>query len=336
MKTKIILSCFCCFFVFALKSQSSYIHPMNYDKDGLSNEYVILGDTSQVRPLIVYCMGSLPIPLFRKEGDNEVSFIPFYYPAFKEKYHIAIVSKKGIPIVAKREELNEKEWFVDPQTKQLSTDFTQNNNLTYYTDLHNRIINELSQKSFVDTAGVLIVGHSAGARVAARVASTNAHVSHLAYLSCEPQGRFYQILREKSLQSENRSEAILSLLDYWKSINANYLDKDMGEGDSPMTWHSNSINVVPDLLVLDMPVLAAHGTHDSASEGMIVIPYEFARYHKNNLTYLPYENLDHSYYFVDKNGKVDYDRYYFHKIIENVIDWWQKGISTFDLQFAKE
>lgn len=314
-----ILLIFSFFSNFCFSQDDRFINKYELQLEDELMEYVILGDTSRGKlPCLVYCTGSLAHPLFIEMNQRLNSTLPFDYKKTSEDCYIAVLSKKSVPIVAKKNKLNDKYIFIDSLTQKAPKGFSNYNNLEFYVKANYLMIDQLAKYDFIGN-NILIVGHSAGARVAAKVSVQNNKVSKLAYLSCEPLGRYYEKLKSCKTKSD-----IDQALSRWQFICHSRYDTSNQSGDSNITWFSNSENIIDDLLLLNMPIYAAYGTKDKKSDGMILIAYEFYRNNKKNLTFQPYDNLDHSFFLVNDNGTVNYKEYRFDQVMDDILTWWLK------------
>jgi hypothetical protein len=307
-----------------------HVHAKNIAGTVPAAEYVLIGDTAQKRPLLVYCTGSLAVPLFESENEQVYCSLPFNYKNYVEQFHVLVISKVGIPVLAKTEELDRNHVFIDPETKLPPKSYLTTNAVGHYVALHKQVLQSVRNRPWVDDEHMMVLGHSGGARLAAKVAGEVPGFTHLGYLSAEPQGRMLEMLLQEPRRSQDRSATLMEWLDFWKEVNANAEKTKEPQGDSYATWFTNSENVVDDLLELEIPVFAAMGTADRKAEGMVVIPYEFIRHGKENLTFLPYEGLEHSFFTVTPEGRIDYEKYHFGEVFQDAVDWWLQDKKEFD------
>lgn len=319
---------------FAQKPRIEGVNPGKISWENFENEYLVIGDTTQQKPLLFYCTGSLSVPLFLTQDGQEYCTLPFTYSDYTERFHIVVVSKPGVPLFVETSQVNQRTEYLDPKTGQISADFTRHNRLDYAAALQAELLSRLVQRSWVDREQVLVVGHSAGARLAAKV-GTAGPASHLAYLSCEPQGRFYEILRLETSRAANPAETALAQLETWKQVVAQQKENQQPAGDSYASTFTNSENVVDDLLATDRPVFAAYGTADRKAEGMLILPYAFIRAGKENLTFVPYLGGEHSFFEVGADGRPDYEDYHFDEVMADIIAWWLDGQTEFNYDLSQ-
>ena len=81
--------------------------------------------------------------------------------------------------------------------------------------------------------------------------------------------------------------------------------------------------MLPYILRIKMPLFVAFGTDDIISENCNLLPSEFARTGKTNLTIKSYLNCDHGFVkkIYDKTGKVISNEPMFDKVAYDFFDW---------------
>ena len=157
--------------------------PICFAKDtilGNAVEYAIIGDTTQKKPLLLYCTGSLPQPIFFSTSTRKMaSILPFDYKKYANQCHILIVSKPFIPVFADSTELDGNFCYLDRKTKTIPLAFRKRNTLDELSKDTDGILQKIVQKNWVDSTKILAMGHSQGARIAFELTKTNKVVTHL-------------------------------------------------------------------------------------------------------------------------------------------------------------
>lgn len=302
-----------------------------YEKDTI--RFLKVKDIGTIKPVLVFCQGSLPIPLIIEFSDGEkiiTGINNFDYQKISEKYHIIIISPPSIPIIANEADLNNQYAYIQNKNDEHSypVNFTTNNYLEKHIERLNAVINYLVKQSWVDKTNILLVGHSQGAKIAARTASQNKNVSALGFLSGDPIGRVAQfIMRAKFLEikgdvsKEQKQERINELYEWWEQSNKN-INRPSGNGeDSPRNIVSFSTPIINDLTTLSIPVFVAYGTEDIAAWYCDLLPIDFIREGKSNYKVKPYIGLDHNFMEVDSLGKPIYEKCYWNLVMEDFIKW---------------
>ena len=279
------------------------IGSVTLDVDAL--EYVLLAsDTTQPKPLLLWYTGSEPVPLYIESpsGDSTLTWptFPAADSALLANFQVAVPSKFGVPITVAESDLDERSRYrgvvgVDEAHVYLRRNFPAD-----YALAGRMILEQLRREAFIDGDSIFVAGHSAGARVAARVAAEEgAGVAGLGFLGSPVQGRVYGFLNSEIPDGVPEAEIRIAELEAWRQVR-----------EAPELPHrstiANSASSLPDLLSLNAPVFAAYGTADSPSRDMLVAPYTFVREGKPNLCIRIYQDREHSFYPVDETGQPNY------------------------------
>src|SRR5215216_3201127 len=127
MKNSILIA----FLLFAICSYGQNERPEDYGIKHLQTIYkgdtvdILIkskkGEEQKKKPLFLFCQGSLPIPLIIKYDDNDKKGI---YPLFvfnpdslSNEYHLAVINKPYIPLIADQKSLNADLTYVDSTGK---------------------------------------------------------------------------------------------------------------------------------------------------------------------------------------------------------------------------
>lgn len=284
--------------------------------------YLFLSESLSPKPVLLFIMGSMPSPplVIDAKGDT-VSSLPFDYTQYTDRFQVVVVSKQCIPLVVSYKKLDKRNVFVDPETKFIPECFLQGNAASDEVDRHLAVIRALQGKSSVQPNKILVVGHSAGARIATQVAAASTAVSHLAYLSSEPRGRYYEIMQRAATQSTSDTLALTKVLTEWQNTVDNRENRDAKYGDSYRTTFSHSTDMIPVLLGLKQPIYAAWGANDTKAAGMMAIPYEFIRAGKTNLTYRIFPEMEHNFFRTNESGGIDVEHYFFPAVFDTIVNW---------------
>jgi hypothetical protein len=271
------------------------------------------GEENQKKPLMLYCQGSLPQPVLKYDSRGLYGVFPFD-SIFQDKYHVAVMGKPGVPIIADAKDLGTNMgWYPDGK---VTDEYRKYNNLDYYTGRNNYILKLLLKEPWVEHDGIVLVSHSEGTYVATKMAA-NKKVAALILSSGNPYGRILSILAQDRYTGNDEHT-----LDYWKATVENSSDDATnGQADSYKTTFSFSQPVAEDLLKLKIPILYCYGTKDRSAPYNDLFRTEAIRLQKNNITFLAYRNLEHNYFPVDGNMKPDYNTYNWPKIAADWYTW---------------
>lgn len=285
------------------------------------------GEEQIKKPLFVFCQGSLPIPLIIKydEGGQKGIFNVFVFDtkALSEDYHLAIINKPFIPIIADQKSLSKDFTFSD-STDKYPVDYTKRNHLEYYVQRNIQVIKHLQKQSFISTNKLVIAGHSEGSAIAANIAYRLKSVTELIYSGGSPLGRIMSIIeRERFEQLKDTTRNVEGLFDYWQKTVENKNDDD-SPGDTFKGLYQFSFPPPIDILLeLKIPVLVTYGTKDfgAVAQNDYLRISAIAR-HKQNFSFKDYTGLDHNYFPLLENWKPDFERFNW----DNVAEDWRKWL----------
>jgi len=291
-------------------------------------EYLITDELPSQKGIIFYSQGSMPMPLMLKENDNIYTTFPFDYGSYYNEYRFVVISKPGIPIIPKKKNLDNRNLYINDKGE-WSDKYLQTHFLSYYTNSLNSVINHVLNKSKKENKKIILIGHSQGARVVTKVANINNKVTHLVYLSGNPLGRIDESIRRKreavicgQITEQQAHEEILAIYEKWNVINKNKNSLKVKEKeDSNYTWYSFSEYTVDDLLNLTIPIFVGYGTRDITARYCDLLPIDFIRHQKTNLTHKPYLGYDHSFNKIKADGKPDFNNSIIHNVMKDAINW---------------
>jgi len=290
-------------------------------------EYIKVGmDTVTAKPTIVFLQGSLPSPLIFDMGSFKQVNLPFDAAALSAHYNVVEIAMPKTPVIAGPEHLNADYDYV-PDTARpdaYGPAYLNANYLQNYVHRAELVIADLVKKPWVIKDSLILIGHSQGAKVAAVVAAQNKHISAVALLGFNAFGRYdEQVRRERErLRSGKVSAAeyqadLDSLYQRWKEVNAS--PNEVAEGH--LEWSSFSINYIPYLLKIDVPIFIGYGTNDPIAENDDLIPLDLIRQGKTNYTLKPYVGLDHNFFEL-KDGIPDRrNGAHWMDVINDVLSW---------------
>ena len=290
-------------------------------------------DLDTPKPTILFFQGSLPIPLIidYNDGNRMVTGINnFDYNKIIERFNLILISMPHIPVMTKKENLNSQYAYITDINNEHSYPqaYLNENYLEKYVERGNVVVEYLLQQKWVDIKHIIVVGHSQGAKVAAKVASENKDITALGFFSGNPMGRVEQFIRQirlseqKGILSQEKAQKeIYEIYDWWKWVNDHADTPSQNGEDSPRTTISFSVSVLPELLKIAVPMYFAYGTNDIGSSYCDLLPIDFIRAGKTNYKLVPYLGLEHNFFEIDSTGKPNYDKCHWEKVIGDFIDW---------------
>ena len=298
-------------------------------------DFIIVGNEvkeTEKKPLFLWCQGSLPLPLFGEIEKEDVFFygggiVNFDYQKIAKEYHLVVISMPKIPVVVEREHLNQQFQYVPDKTKprQFSEAYLQSDYLEHYVERGLKVLRFLQKQKWVDAQKLVVAGHSQGTKVATKIALQSDKVTHLGLFAPNPFGRIDQSIRQARLDAQlgkiswpKADSLINSTYEFYKSVQDTSLYQN---NPSLRAWKSFSVPYFEDWLMLDIPIYIAYGTEDRSADLCDIIPLFFIAAQKNNLSLKRYLNLEHNFFELDKNGRVNYELSHWKKVVDTFINW---------------
>ncbi|MES2274904.1 MAG: hypothetical protein V4592_02700 [Bacteroidota bacterium] len=283
------------------------------------------GDEKKRKPIFLFVQGSLPIPLIILDKAGKPYFVfVFKADSLLNQYHLAIIGKPGVPVIAQDSVLTKDYVYNDPLTKLMPRVYQQHNYIDYLASRDKEVLRFLMKQDFAALKQKAVVaGHSEGATVAAKLALISPDVGKLIYASENPFGRIMtEVGQERELDpTGTKTEAIFK---EWQQIVNKPNDVSQKKGDTNKGTYQSSIPPIEYLEKLTIPVLVTYGTKDHSGKFTDLLRIEMTRKHKNNFIFKCYAGLDHNYFPLKPDGLVNYDVFNWDKV---ALDWqaWLNG-----------
>jgi pimeloyl-ACP methyl ester carboxylesterase len=253
----------------------------------------------------------------------------FGYQKIVENYHLVVISMPHTPVVAKKEQVNDRFQYVPDK---LTGDtyfqpFIKADYLDNYVYRAQAVLSFLKKQQWVQPARLVVSGHSQGAKVAAKVALANKDVTHLGLFSPNPFGRVDEFIRRARLDAQlgriSWEEADSIMNHYYDFFETAHQTDSLRSNPSLKAWNSFSETFFDDWLELDIPIYLAYGTEDRAADLCDVVPLFFIKAGKNNLTLRRYLRLGHNFFGVDEKGRTNYDIAHWSEVMHAFLKWMQ-------------
>jgi hypothetical protein len=278
------------------------------------------GEEEKPKPLFLFCQGSLPSPLIIKYDQNGKQGIynvfVFNTDSLSENYHLAIIGKPYIPLIADEKSLGPNFAYIDA-TGKFPKKYTQRNLRDYYVKRDIEVIKFLQKQTWISKNKLVVAGHSEGSTIAAKLAFEYKKVTHLIYSSGNPLGRIMSIIGQ-SRQRETDTDSTRfgeQQFDTWKNVIADSTNMDDTYGDPNKANYVFSIPpVIKYLEQLKIPVLVCYGTKDWTAPFNDYLRVEMIRQHKNNFAFKAYIGTEHNFFPVKTNGEINYDIFNWDKV----------------------
>lgn len=281
-------------------------------------------DFTKKKPIFLYVVSFGPVPIFQKT-ERGISNCLFISPeSINNDYYYAVITYPGVPFLSQGE-------------PQVNAEYINTADLGGLSGANSAAIDWLSNQTWVSPGRVVVFGASSGADIAVKVATINRKITQLACVAGCGLTQMYNFITDvrKKVHSGDMDEKsgeceISELYHSFRDIFSDPTAKDKyWGGHTYKLWYS-FFNEPPleNLLNLKIPILYAKGTEDASSaiEGIDILPLEFLRCGKENLTYKVYWGCDHSFKKVMVNASGD--KIYVNmrtQVIEDFLQWLEKN-----------
>ncbi|MGB1315464.1 MAG: hypothetical protein ACPG4Y_05555 [Chitinophagales bacterium] len=297
--------------------------------------FIVHNKSKKPKPTLIFIRGNGSIPLIIDE--TLAGAFPFKTDSISKNFNLVVVSKPGIPACAdsiQHKYINIKKGKVHfiNNNDSLPNEYVSNNNLDSLTKRINTVINYLAKQKWVNHKKIFIVGHSAGAHIAAQVAKTNSYVSKFVCLSSNPYGRFQEKIRAVRVKEiydiVSREEAnilIDSIYKEYQKVYENRFDNiNTYDSDTYFSWASFTFpSLASTLLSINKPFLYVYGTGDVNRLDVDYLKLDFIQNEKQNLSIKKYPALGHNFMrtIYNEEGKAIGRNFYWNKVMRDIEDW---------------
>ena len=319
-----------------------YQHKTIYTKYDTINYHIYSkGKIEEKKNILIFFHGSGGNPLFMQsikidtikviengKSKNKVektiilnTSVPFDLDRIPNDYIFVLISKKGVPFSA------------DKNSYKPSKNFYKNESLNYRVWLGDKVINDLTNKFIKKPKKVLIIGHSEGSDVVAKLGHKNKKITHIGYWAGGANTQYYDfaLFIQKDVQNGKTTQ-----IEANKSLDSLFIDIKNIENDpnnSEKQWLENpyrrwsqftepSIN---NLLKINKPLFVAVAGKDESVpiESSLLIPIEFIRHKKENLTFKIYPEYNHSFAKPPKSENDEWS-WEWMNVFEDFMKWVEK------------
>ncbi|MBL7998422.1 MAG: hypothetical protein JNL32_07280 [Candidatus Kapabacteria bacterium] len=279
------------------------------------------GEEHLRKPLFLFCQGSMPQPLIKYDNQGLYGVFPFGTDSLEKEYHLAIVGKPHIPVVADVATLDKQMGYVDAQTGKYPSAYSRRNYLEYYVDRNIAVIAYLHKHNYINPVTTVVAGHSEGSTVAAMMALKSKKVTQLIYSSGNPLGRIQSIISQRRLTESDSTRYAEDEMDYWNYVCENAGSTDDSNGDTPKATFGFSYPPIRYLEKLTIPVLVCYGTKDVAVAGNDYLRIDMIRNRKRNFSFKAYIGLEHNFFPLDDSGRADYSKFNWNRVASDWREW---------------
>ena len=280
------------------------------------------GEELKPKPIFLFIQGSLPKPLMIYDSIGLYSVFPFNTDSLSKYYHVVIIGKPYIPVLAEKNTLDEQFCYKD-STGGFPKKYQQRNILDYYVNRDIQVIDYLLKQKWVTNNTLIVSGHSEGSTIAAKLSLIYPKVTHLIYAGGNPMGRIMSIIeKERERENNDSTVSVENSFKYWTDVvqnrNKPFNEKD---GDTNKTTYGFSIPPINYLEKLTIPVLISYGTRDECCPFNDFMRVKFISEKKNNFTFQSYVGLEHNYFPLKPNGEINYDIFNWDKVSSDWMKW---------------
>lgn len=296
-------------------------------------DFILIGTKlDEIKPIFLFCQGSLPLPLFVKPEKEKMWMIGggitnFDLKEIKKKYHLIVISMPKTPVIVNEKNLNKSYCYI-PNPKEpdeFDKDYVKSDYLENYENRAEIVLKFLRKQNWVDNSKLIVAGHSQGSKVATLIALNNKQVTNLGLFGANPFGRIDQNIRDYRKSAESKQitweEADERIEQTYKMFKDSYDERVLIENPNLLAWKSFSRPLINDWLKIKIPTYLAYGTNDIASDLCDLVPLFYIQNSKTNLTYKRYLNLEHNFFEVKENGRANYEKEHWKEVMNEFIKW---------------
>ena len=280
------------------------------------------GEEYKKKPVFFFCQGSLPQPLVKFDTQGVYAIFPFNPDSLTNKYHLVIVSKPYIPLMADTKTLGTNFTYTDSSGK-FPKEYSDRNLLDYYVNRNIKIINYLQKQAWVSRKQLIVGGHSEGSTIAAKIASVSPLVTHLIYSGGNPMGRIMSIIQQGRTNETDTDSTRFGEeeLTFWRTVVEQKTSMDASQGDTPRSTFEFSKPPIDYLEKLKIPVLVCYGTKDWSSPYNDYLRVDVTRKEKKNFTFKAYIGTEHNYFPVTANNQPNYEIFNWDRVVSDWLKW---------------
>ena len=281
------------------------------------------GEEDIRKPLFFFCQGSLPVPLIKYDARGGYGVFPFMPDSLAEKYHIVIVSKPYIPVMAEIQTLSKNNLTYIDSMGNYPKEYSDRNLLSYYVQRNIEIIKYLQKQKWVASERLVVSGHSEGSSVAAKMASEYSKITHLIYSGGNPFGRIMSILGQNRAQESDTDTTRFgeNIMKYWENVVKNKKSMDDSQGDTDRATYEFSYPPINYMEFLTIPVLVTYGTKDESAPFNDFLHVNIIAKGKSNFTFNAYVGTDHNFYPLTADNKPNFNIYNWNKVSDDWLQW---------------
>jgi len=247
-------------------SPSGIAYQRYYTRDGLDRRIAFYlstdSDPSVELPLVVFILGSGAHSNFKQGGDRILDAHRTLREAALDRARVLAVERPGVAFLSQPDK--------NGTAVGASDEFLREHTADRWSEAVHAAIRATGSLSGIDRSRLLVVGHSEGARIAARVAALNPQVTHAAGWNGFATSRLRCMLNDRAWNSalgeiEDLNERTQAAAELWRRMLAEKDDyRQLFSGHSFRYWASFKGNTTFDFLESSSArIYLAQGTEDN-------------------------------------------------------------------------
>lgn len=259
--------------------------------------------------MVLFLNGSDPLPVFTYEYPNSQLKTHYWstpdYKLVGEDYAYAIIAKPGLAGM-----INE----ADLGRIGIPGVYLEKNSLDYRAWQADKVISYCRKKLLESGGKIIVYGHSEGFNVVARLLTVNHAITHAGLWAgtALPDYQDFMLFKRKdvirgTLRDSLAARQLDTLLDEYRGIFAQPGGREAGSSYTYKRWISYASGSLEDLRNVRIPIymLAATMDDNAPFENTFVVPLEFIRLGKTNLTWKVCVGCDHGFNVRRASGKTE-------------------------------
>lgn len=283
--------------------------------------YIHTPGFSPEKSTFLFLQGSGAVPLcIENDQGHRLTFSLHTRPEIIDNFNFIIISKAGFT-------------FSRHQDAEVPGDYHQKTSLAYRIFQANAVLQYIQTNQLISNKNILVCGHSEGSDVAAKLATINKNISHLAFLSGGGASQFLEYflyIRKRITRGElsfrEGQHEIDTLTKQFEEIMQNPASTTkFWQGHTYLRWTTFAEPALKNLLQLNIPIFMAMGSKDPVvhPETFDLIISEFLFNKKQNLHHQIYEGADHGFKEHNDTGPaIDH----IPALITDLVTWFKQNL----------
>lgn len=280
------------------------------------------GEEDREKPVFFFCQGSLPQPLIKTDGEGVYGVFPFNPDSLIRDFHLVIVGKPFVPVVAEVGTLGPNFTWTDEQGR-FPQAYTERNIPDYYVRRNLAVIRYLRKQDWVSRHRLVVAGHSEGSTIALLMAARSRRITDLIYSGGNPQGRMMTMIQQGRAYETDTDSTRYGERQFagWREIVAGRHSTEAPRGDSYKTTYDFSRPLDRHFAALRIPVLVSYGTADWSAPFNDLLRMDMIRRGKANIAFRPYIGTEHNYFPLQADRRPNHAVHNWDRVAQDWLQW---------------